>query len=69
MKKGGWYLWLSICLFAVVGCTNQSDQGDLLCGFNSWASLNWFKFKTLISDRIAVAKYRARNLNDRFGPS
>ncbi len=45
------------------------QNGDLLSGFSSRAGLNWFKFKTLISDRINAAKYRARNLNDRFGSS
>lgn len=49
----------------------QGIGGDLdpqipLCGFNSRAAFNWFKFKTLLSDRIPVAKRRALELQARM---
>ena len=41
--------------------------GDPACGFNSKAAFNWFKFKTLLTDRVGKAARRAENLHLRFG--
>ena len=37
-----------------------------LCGFHSKSALNWFKFKTLLSDRVYRASLRAERLYRRF---
>jgi hypothetical protein len=42
------------------------QKGDLLSGFSTRVGLNWFKIKTLISDRILAAKHRAWNLHNLF---
>ncbi len=41
--------------------------GDSACGFHSKAAFNWFKFKTLLTDRVGKAVRRAENLHLRFG--
>ena len=50
---------------------NASGQplatGSKLCGFNSKAALNWFKFKTLLTDRVYKATQQAELLSRRFG--
>ena len=43
--------------------------GDPMCGFNSKAAFNWFKVKTILSDRIAEANRRAQKLYQRFAQS
>lgn len=45
------------------------QNGDKLCGFSSKAAFNWFKFKTLLSDRTYKASKLAENLFKRFGYS
>ena len=45
----------------------QFDAGAIACGFNSKAAYNWFKFKTLLNDRVGKAKRRANSLLVRFG--
>ena len=40
--------------------------GDSICGFNSKASFNWFKFKTLLNDRVGRAMNMADQLHLRF---
>ncbi len=42
-------------------------SGDKLCGFTSKAAFNWFKFKTLLNDRVAKAIQQAEELYSRFG--
>ncbi len=37
-----------------------------LCGFRSKSDLNWFKFKTLLSDRVYKASLRAEMLYRRY---
>ena len=37
-----------------------------LCGFRSKSALNWFKFRTLLSDRVYKASLRAEMLYRRF---
>lgn len=37
------------------------------CGFRSKAAFNWFKFKTLLNNRIPAAKHRALALLARMG--
>jgi hypothetical protein len=39
---------------------------DRLCGFRSKSALNWFKFKTLLSDRVYKASLRAQMLYRRY---
>jgi hypothetical protein len=39
---------------------------EKLCGFHSKAALNWFKFKTLLNDRVYKASLRAEQLYRRF---
>ena len=41
--------------------------GDKVCGFDSKAALNWFKLKTLLSDRVYKANRMANELSRRFG--
>lgn len=52
------------------GRLNRSGKplqpGDLICGFQSKAAFNWFKVKTLLSDRISEAERRAEKLHLRF---
>ena len=42
-------------------------KGDKICGFSSKAALNWFKLKTLLSDRVYKANQIAGALSRRFG--
>ena len=41
--------------------------GDKACGFGSKAAFNWFKLKTLLSDRVYKANQKAEALYRRFG--
>ena len=41
--------------------------GQKVSGFNSRAAFNWFKFKTLLNDRVGKAMRRAEQLQLRFG--
>lgn len=43
------------------------SAGDKVCGFGSKAGLNWFKLKTLLSDRVYKANRMAIELSRRFG--
>lgn len=43
------------------------EKGALLCGLASKTELNWFKFKTVLRDRMAAARQRALFLRARFG--
>lgn len=43
------------------------NTGEKMCGFNSKAALSWFKFKTLLTDRVTRARMRADALYQRFG--
>jgi hypothetical protein len=43
------------------------SPGQTVSGFNSRAAFNWFKFKTLLSDRLGKAMRRAGQLQLRFG--
>jgi hypothetical protein len=52
---------------ALQGIGSPFQKGAPLCGFTSKAEFNWFKFKTLLSDRIAAARRRAMALQARFG--
>lgn len=45
------------------------NAGDRMCGFQSKAAFNWFKVKTLLSDRVAKAGRRAEKLYRRFNQS
>lgn len=40
--------------------------GDTMCGFQTKTAFNWFKVKTLLSDRIAEAGRKAERLHRRF---
>ena len=55
------------------GKLNSSGQpfqaGDPMCGFLSKSAFNWFKVKTLLSDRISQAGRRAEKLHRRFTES
>ena len=42
---------------------------ELFCGFSSKAGLNWFKFKTLLKNRILAAQRRAQDLHRKSGLS
>lgn len=41
--------------------------GDKVCGFGSKAALNWFKLKTLLTDRVYKANRIADERSRRFG--
>lgn len=43
------------------------EKGAPLCGFASKAEFNWFKFKTLLNDRVGAARQRALALQARLG--
>jgi hypothetical protein len=45
------------------------QPGDIMCGFQSKAAFNWFKLKTLLSNRISEAGRRAEKLNLQFSQS
>ena len=52
---------------ARIGHTGHAlSAEEKLCGFNSKAALNWFKFKTLLNDRAYKASLRAERLYRRF---
>lgn len=42
------------------------NPGDNICGFGSKAALNWFKLKTLLTDRIYKATQKAKSLSRQF---
>jgi hypothetical protein len=42
------------------------QPGDIMCGFHSKAAFNWFKVKTLLSNRVSEAGRRAERLYSRF---
>jgi hypothetical protein len=42
------------------------STADRLCGFRSKAAFNWFRFKTLLSDRVYKASLRAEMLYRRY---
>lgn len=43
------------------------EPGMPLCGFGSKAEFNWFKFKTLLNDRVGAARQRTMALQTRMG--
>ncbi|MFZ1985701.1 MAG: hypothetical protein WAU91_14880 [Desulfatitalea sp.] len=43
------------------------EKGAPLCGFASKAEFNWFKFKTLLNDRVSAARQRALALQAGLG--
>jgi len=49
------------------GSGRPLHAGDKVCGFNSKTAFYWFKFKTLLTDRVTRARMRADNLFRRFG--
>jgi hypothetical protein len=52
---------------ARIGPTGKPfSEDDRLCGFRSKSALNWFKFKTLLSDRVYKATLRAEMLYRRY---
>lgn len=52
---------------ARIGSAGKSISADeRLCGFLSKSALNWFKFKTLLKDRVYQASLRAEMLYRRF---
>ena len=61
--------------YADNGCLNVSRlsgsgqplaPGDNICGFTSKAALNWFKLKTLLTDRVYKATQKAKALSRQF---
>lgn len=48
------------------GIGGRSEEKTPLCGFGSEAAFNWFKFKTLLKDRIPAATQRALALQARM---
>jgi hypothetical protein len=53
--------------FRIAPFGNQTAQGENLCGFGSKAALNWFRLKTLLTNRIYKARQIADGLTRRFG--
>jgi hypothetical protein len=53
--------------FRIAPLGKPTTQGDNLCGFGSKAALNWFRFKTLLTNRIYKARQIADTLTRRFG--
>ncbi len=52
---------------ARIGSAGTSLSADgRLCGFRSKSALHWFKFKTLLSDRVYKASLRAQMLYRRY---
>jgi hypothetical protein len=52
---------------ARIGTADKSISADeRLCGFRSKSAFNWFKFKTLLSDRVYKASLRAKMLYRRY---
>lgn len=49
------------------GIGEPLEAGTPLCGFTSKTDLHWFKFKTLLNDRITKATQRALSLQAQFG--
>lgn len=43
------------------------EEKGYICGFSSKAAFNWFKFKTVLSDRLLKSQQRARHLALQFG--
>lgn len=67
---GNMVFYIDMCRLQAIelqGIGSPFQKGAPLCGFTSKAELKWFKFKTLLSDRIAAAKRRAMALQARFG--
>jgi hypothetical protein len=53
--------------YRIAALGNPQDQGVNICGFDSKAALNWFRFKTLLTNRIYKARQMADSLTRRFG--
>lgn len=53
--------------FRIAPFGNPAAQGDNICGFGSKAALNWFRFKTILTNRIYKARQIADILTRRFG--
>jgi hypothetical protein len=53
--------------FRIAAFGNPLAKGDNICGFSSKAALNWFRFKTLLTNRIYKANQIADTLTRRFG--
>jgi hypothetical protein len=53
--------------FRIAAFGNPAANGDNICGFSSKAALNWFRFKTLLTNRIYKANQIADVLTRRFG--
>jgi hypothetical protein len=52
---------------ARIGTAIRSISADeRLCGFHSKSAFHWFKFKTLLSDRVYKASLRAEMLYRRY---
>jgi hypothetical protein len=53
--------------FRIAALGNPPAKGGNICGFSSKAALNWFRFKTLLTNRINKATQIAGALTRRFG--
>ena len=53
--------------FQIAPSGKPTAQGCNLCGFGSKAALNWFRFKTLLTNRTYKARQIADTLTRRFG--
>lgn len=53
--------------FQIAAFGNPPAQGDNICGFGSETALNWFRLRTLLTNRIYKARQIAGDLTRRFG--
>jgi hypothetical protein len=53
--------------FKIAAFGKPLPKGANICGFSSKAALNWFRFKTLLTNRIYRANQIADALTRRFG--
>jgi hypothetical protein len=53
--------------FQIAAFGNPPDPEANICGFGSKAALNWFRFRTLLTNRIYKAGQIANDLTRRFG--
>jgi hypothetical protein len=53
--------------FRIAAFGNPLPKGVNICGFGSKAALDWFRFKTVLTNRINKANQKAACLTRRFG--
>jgi hypothetical protein len=70
MACSNWVFYVEsgrLAAFRIAAFGNPLPKGANSCGFSSKTALNWFWFKTLLTNRIYKANLKAGALTRRFG--